>query len=131
MERLHVVVGIIINHNKECCIAKRAKHVHLGGLWEFPGGKVESNETAQAALTRELYEELGIMVEQAKSFTQIPHDYEDRKVLLDFWLVTAFKGEPKGKEGQPVKWVSLQELKNYEFPEANKPIISKLLAYFV
>ncbi|MDF2691412.1 MAG: mutT [Gammaproteobacteria bacterium] len=128
MARLHVVIGIIINANQECCIAKRAKHVHLGGLWEFPGGKVELNEAAELALKRELFEELGIIVEQAEAFMQLPFDYEDRKVLLDFWLIKKFKGEAKGKEGQPVKWVSLEQLQNYEFPEANKPIIKRLLS---
>ncbi|MDF2530200.1 MAG: 8-oxo-dGTP diphosphatase MutT [Gammaproteobacteria bacterium] len=127
MERLHVVIGIIINANKECCIAKRPEHVHLGGLWEFPGGKVEADETAQAALVRELKEELGIIVQQAQAFTQFPYDYSDRQVFLDFWLVTEFKGEPKGREGQPVKWVALHELQNYEFPEANQPLITTLL----
>jgi 8-oxo-dGTP diphosphatase len=128
LARLHVVIGIIINANQECCIAKRAKHVHLGGLWEFPGGKVELNEAAELALKRELFEELGIIVEQAEAFMQLPFDYEDRKVLLDFWLIKKFKGEAKGKEGQPVKWVSLEQLQNYEFPEANKPIIKRLLS---
>jgi 8-oxo-dGTP diphosphatase len=127
LERLHVVIGIIINANKECCIAKRPEHVHLGGLWEFPGGKVEADETAQAALVRELKEELGIIVQQAQAFTQFPYDYSDRQVFLDFWLVTEFKGEPKGREGQPVKWVALHELQNYEFPEANQPLINTLL----
>ena len=127
MGRLHVVIGIIINSNKECCIAKRAKNAHLGGLWEFPGGKVEPDEEVKTALTRELFEELGIMVEEAEPFMQLPYDYEDRKVLLDFWLIRQFKGEPKGREGQPVKWVSLQELQDHEFPEANRPVIARLL----
>lgn len=126
MERLHVVIGIILNAADQFCIAKRPKHVHLGGLWEFPGGKVEPNETAKTALGRELYEELGIQAEKMEAFMQLPYDYEDRLVLLDFWLVTHFTGEPQGREGQPVKWVNLQELEQHEFPEANKPVIARL-----
>ncbi|MDO8954010.1 MAG: 8-oxo-dGTP diphosphatase MutT [Gammaproteobacteria bacterium] len=127
MDRLHVVIGIIINANNECCIAKRAKHVHLGGLWEFPGGKVEPNEEANIALARELNEELGIIVQRASPFIQIPYDYVDRKVFLDFWLITEFTGEAKGREGQPVKWVPLPQLAEYEFPEANRLVIAHLL----
>jgi 8-oxo-dGTP diphosphatase len=130
LERLHVVIGIIINSDNQCCIAKRAKHAHLGGFWEFPGGKVEPDEAAQDALARELYEELGIIVDQTVPFMQISHDYEDRKVLLDFWLVKSFKGEPRGKEGQPVKWANLVELQEHEFPEANKPVIGKLMGLY-
>lgn len=127
MGRLHVVIGIIKNTNNEFCIAKRAQHVHLGGFWEFPGGKVEPHEEAKAALGRELNEELGIHMLKATPFMQIPYDYEDRQVFLDFWLVTHFTGEPKGREGQPVKWVRLEQLQEYEFPEANNLVIAHLL----
>lgn len=126
-QRLHVVVGIILK-NGLVCIARRSKDAHLGGLWEFPGGKLEAGETALTALARELHEEIGIFVETARPITQISHDYPERQVLLDFWLVTEFHGKPHGREGQPVVWVPVKELINYHFPHANQDIVKSLLA---
>jgi 8-oxo-dGTP diphosphatase len=125
LKRLYVVVGIIKKDGK-FCIAKRKEGAHLGGLWEFPGGKVETHEEPFPALQRELFEELGIKVLQAEPLTQFTHDYSDRLVLLDFWLVTDFDGEPMGQEGQQVKWVSLEELNEHQFPQANHKVFSLL-----
>jgi len=107
-------------------IAKRAEHLHQGGLWEFPGGKVEHGEATRDALTRELHEEIGIDVVDARPLIRISHDYSDKSVLLDVWKVTAFSGEAHGKEGQPIVWVKTDELDNYDFPTANTPIINAL-----
>ena len=104
-------------------IAKRPEHKHQGGLWEFPGGKLETDEPVEEALKRELHEELGIEIQQAHPLVRIHHDYPDKSVLLDVWKVTAFSGEAHGKEGQPVEWVKSEELDQFDFPEANKPII--------
>ena len=126
MQLVHVAVAVIQKGN-EILIAHRPEHVHLGGLWEFPGGKVESGETVQQALKRELCEELGIDIDLqngTQPLLRIRHNYSDRAVLLDVWRVTKFNGEPKGLEGQPVKWVSKNSLTDYDFPEGNKPIIS-------
>jgi len=107
-------------------ISKRAKGVHQGGFWEFPGGKVEATETVVEALSRELFEELGIRVkrEHVSPLIQIEHDYGDKKVFLDVYTVHQFEGEANGREGQPIKWVLDADLLAYSFPEANKSIVS-------
>jgi 8-oxo-dGTP diphosphatase len=97
---------------------------HQGGLWEFPGGKVEHGEDARTALARELHEELGIVVQDARPLITVRHEYPDKAVLLDVWRVSAFGGEPHGREGQPIEWVSPQELPDRGFPAANRPIVS-------
>lgn len=121
---IHVAAGVINNSLGEILIAKRDKSAHQGGLWEFPGGKLESGETAEAALVRELQEELGITATALSPLIQIRHDYTDKSVLLDVWRVSDFDGEAHGKEGQPIRWVSQSDLNRYEFPAANVPIVA-------
>jgi len=121
---VHVAVGVIVNALGEILIAKRHATQHQGGLWEFPGGKVEAGEGVRAALKRELFEELGIHVRQCTPEIQIQHQYADKTVLLDVWRVTRFDGAATGKEGQPVVWVAPHKLNDFAFPEANKPIIN-------
>ncbi|MBB1517800.1 Nudix family hydrolase [Aquipseudomonas guryensis] len=124
MKRVHVAAAVIRGADARVLIAKRAADQHQGGLWEFPGGKVEEGEAVEAALSRELQEELGIRVETARPLIQVQHDYPDKQVLLDVWEVSAFTGEPHGAEGQPLAWVSARELLDYEFPAANQPIVA-------
>lgn len=121
---IHVAVGVVKNAVGEVLLSRRAGHVHQGGLWEFPGGKLEGGETTYAALCRELDEELGIAVEAAEPLIQIRHDYGDRQVLLDVWTVSAFSGTACAREGQPLSWVSPERLPHYAFPAANVPIIA-------
>jgi 8-oxo-dGTP diphosphatase len=121
---LHIVVAVIDNGHGEVLIAKRHDHLHQGGLWEFPGGKVEVGEEVAQALKRELLEELGIESTKFYPLIRIPYAYSDRKVLLDVWRVTAYQGEAKGAEGQAVMWVKKTSLGDYEFPAANRPIIT-------
>ena len=121
---VHVAVGVIVNADGKILIAKRALSAHQGGLWEFPGGKVDAGETIQQALVRELREELAIDVLTSKPLIQIRHHYPDKSVLLDVHKITQFTGEPCGNEGQPVQWVDAKELNKFEFPAANRPIIS-------
>lgn len=120
---VHVAAAVVVNSENEVLIAKRAVDAHQGGLWEFPGGKVEAGETVEQALARELLEETGIRVEHARPLIRVHHDYGDKSVLLDVWRVEAFSGEVHGREGQPVKWVRPEQLKDYAFPDANLPII--------
>src|SRR5690606_2046034 len=94
-----------------------------GGLWEFPGGKLEDGEQRFDGLVRELREELGITVSHARPLLDIRHDYPDKSVRLDVWLVTGFDGEAHGAEGQPVRWVTAAGLDEYEFPAANAPVV--------
>ena len=84
---IHVAVGAIRNGQGEFLLARRPEHLHQGGLWEFPGGKVETGETVEVALRRELQEELAITVGQATPLIKIRHDYGDKRVLLDVWRV--------------------------------------------
>jgi 8-oxo-dGTP diphosphatase len=127
-KRINVAVGVIINKQKQVLLAKRHDHLHQGGKWEFPGGKVEQNESVTEALIRELKEEVDLDINQTTELMDISHDYPDKHVRLDIHLVTDFTGNAVGVEGQQVKWVDINDLKDYQFPEANKPIIDKLLA---
>lgn len=120
---VHVAVGVIMDNDGKIFIAKRSLDVHQGGLWEFPGGKVDANETIQQALVRELREELAIEVLISQPLIQIRHHYPDKSVLLDVHKITQFSGVPCGNEGQPVQWVEPRDLKNFDFPAANRPII--------
>jgi 8-oxo-dGTP diphosphatase len=95
-------------------------------LWEFPGGKVEDAETVLEALSRELKEELAISVLDAEPFLEVRHDYSEKSVLLDVWEVTRFSGCAVGNEGQPIAWISVDQLIGYQFPEANGTIIDAL-----
>ena len=129
---VHVAVAVIERFSasgvREILISKRAADAHQGGLWEFPGGKVEALETVQVALSRELNEELGLTLDLTREplypLIQIQHDYDDKSVLLDVFVVTEFSGTPHGREGQPVRWVPVTELESYDFPVANKSILS-------
>lgn len=125
--RVHVAVGVIYNSDKsEVLISKRSDNQHLAGFWEFPGGKVESGEDVQTALARELLEEVGIVVEQAKRLKTIKHNYSDKNVLLDVWCINDWSGKVVSRENQKVEWVPTEQLNSYTFPEANKYIISSI-----
>lgn len=121
---VHVAVGVILDAaGEKILLSRRADDAHQGGLWEFPGGKVEAGESLHCALARELQEELGIRVGSTAPLLEVLHDYGDKKVLLDVHVVRDFEGEPKSLEGQPLVWVAVQDLDDYEFPAANLPIL--------
>jgi 8-oxo-dGTP diphosphatase len=120
---LHVAVGVIKDTAGNILISQRPTHVHQGGLWEFPGGKVKPGESVVQALTRELLEELGVKLERCEPLIKIHHHYHDLSVLLDVWTVTDFSGVADSCEGQPIRWVGANELATYDFPAANLPII--------
>ncbi len=126
-EIVHVAVGVITRTSSDVLIALRAEKKHLGSVWEFPGGKVERGESVCDALARELYEELNITVRKAKPLIEIRHSYSQMSVHLSVFEVQEFLGEAFGREGQPIRWVPLNELTNYEFPAANKAILNALL----
>ena len=126
-KQVHVAVGVIVRE-QHVFITLRGAHQHQGGLWEFPGGKVEPDEPFSEALHRELKEELGIDVLAARPLIDLTHDYGDKHVRLETWVVEQFTGEPKGMEGQQGRWVAKHELANYAFPEANIAILHALLA---
>jgi len=120
---VHVVVGVLLNDNQQVLIALRPVQSHQGGLWEFPGGKVEEGESVEYALNREFEEELGISVLACTELTQIRHEYSDKSVLLDVWRIEKYSGTPKGREGQVIEWRALSKLRAEDFPKANERII--------
>ena len=126
---IHVAVGLVLDDDR-VFVAQRNKNAHQGGLWEFPGGKVDAGETVEAALSRELNEELGIFIDYAEPVMQIKHDYTDKIVLLDVWQITRYRGEPSGCEGQPVKWLAINQLLAEQFPAANQAIVDWLVRQF-
>ncbi len=127
-KRVHVAVGVISDGAGRILIARRPAHLHQGGLWEFPGGKVEPDESVEQALCRELLEELAIRIEAPQPLLNVEHDYTDKAVCLDVWWVESFRGEPRGQEGQPVQWVAIDTLHEFEFPAANQPIVAAIQA---
>lgn len=94
--------------------------------WEFPGGKVQSGESAGAALGRELYEELGITGINYEHFQTIRHDYPDLSVEIEFFKVTSWQGNPEGKEGQALRWVAQSDLDGERILPADAPIVAAL-----
>ena len=122
---LWVVVGLIERDGK-ILIAKRPTHVDQGGLWEFPGGKREADESSQTALARELQEELGISVTQSAPCFQFEYSYPHKTILFDCWRVNDYTGVIKGAEGQSVKWVEKTALNEYEFPAANLYMVERM-----
>jgi 8-oxo-dGTP diphosphatase len=123
---LHVAVAAIVDRQDRVLLSLRPDHVHQGGLWEFPGGKLESNESVGQALDREIHEELGIHIVTARPLIRIRHSYPDCDVLLDVWRVDGFDGAAQGREGQAIEWVPVQRLDQKTMPAANRPIIRAL-----
>jgi 8-oxo-dGTP diphosphatase len=119
-----VAVGVIKNPSGQILISLRDDKLHQGGLWEFPGGKVEASETVEQALTRELKEEMGIAVQKATPLITINHQYPELVVQLRVFTVEQYDGEVKSCEGQPFLWVNPDDLTQYDFPAANHPIIT-------
>lgn len=123
---IHVAVGVLLDSSDRVLIARRHSGAHQGGLWEFPGGKLEKAESVFNALQREFEEELAVCIEAASPLMQVTHDYGDKRVLLDVWRVERYSGEPSAQEGQPLRWVSAAGLGDYRFPEANLAIVAML-----
>jgi 8-oxo-dGTP diphosphatase len=127
---LRVVAAALLRRaeggHTELLIAQRPPGSWQAGRWEFPGGKLEPGETVEAALHRELREELGIDVLQAEPVNVFAHTYPDRTVEIALWLVRAFSGEPQGLDGQALRWVRPAELVHCELLEADLPMIGPL-----
>jgi 8-oxo-dGTP diphosphatase len=130
MSLVHVAVGVILDDTQHILLSLRPDHVHQGGKWEFPGGKVEQGESVDQALARELFEELGITVTSCFPLCQVRHDYGDKHVLLDTYVVDGFTGQPVGREKQPVAWHTINQLGYVEFPAANLAICRAITEWF-
>jgi 8-oxo-dGTP diphosphatase len=129
VDRTIHVVAAILRHPDESdkiFITQRKSGQHLENLWEFPGGKVENGEPPFHALKRELFEEVGIQVYSAQPFQSVHHRYPDKSILLDVWQIKAYSGQPHGRENQNCQWASISDLHNYEFPEADIPVLKAL-----
>lgn len=119
-----VSVGIVPNDLGELLIAKRPAHWMGGGFWEFPGGKIEPNEDAEAALKRELLEEVGIVVANCEPLIKLTYVYPERKVTLNAWWVTSYSGQAQGLEGQEICWRNPSVLKDINMLPANRAIVT-------
>lgn len=122
-KQVHVAVGVVLDDRGRVLVAKRNPDVHQGGLWEFPGGKVESGESVFDALVREFQEEVDLTPLAAYPLLKLDFEYPDKHVLLDVWDIVEFSGAARGVEGQPVEWRPLDKLHAGEFPAANAAII--------
>ena len=125
-EFIEVAAGALLDTQGRVLLARRHDHAHQGGLWEFPGGKIDPDEEGPAALRRELDEEIGIEVVSSRPLIRVRHDYPDRRVLLDVWLVESWRGEPEAREGQALEWVTVEQLIERPMPAADRPIVNAL-----
>ena len=107
-------------------IAQRPRGRHMAGRWEFPGGKLAAGEDPFAGLQRELTEELGVTVREARPLIRLRHEYPDRRVLLDVWEVTSYDGEPQALDAQALAWARPDELPKHDLLEADRPIVTAL-----
>jgi 8-oxo-dGTP diphosphatase len=124
---IEVSAGLVFRSGK-LLITQRHADAHLGGLWEFPGGKREAGESFEQCLVRELNEELGVEVVVGKLFDSVTHAYPERTVLLKFFLCTLPTGDPQAIDCAAVKWVNREELPAHDFPGADAGLLSKLIA---
>lgn len=120
-----VAAGLIFRGGK-LLITKRYDDAHLGGLWEFPGGKLEPKETFEQCLVRELREELGIEVTVSELVESVTHDYPGKTVHLKFFICEWQKNEPQALGCSECKWVKAEELKEHDFPEADARLLQRL-----
>ena len=125
MKTILVSAVALIDVDGRVLLGQRPKGKSMAGLWEFPGGKVEANETPEIALIRELEEELGINTWKSclAPITFASHSYDDFHLLMPLFACRKWEGIPQGRENQELKWVRAQDLKNYPMPAADIPLI--------
>jgi 8-oxo-dGTP diphosphatase len=125
---LLVVACALIDSDGRILLAQRPEGKSLAGLWEFPGGKVEPGETPEETLVRELHEELGISTKIAclAPLSFASHTYDKFHLLMPLYVCRRYEGIPHGKEGQAIKWVKPQALRDYPMPPADEPLIPVL-----
>ena len=124
-----VVAAAIFDASGKVLIAERPAGKHMAGRWEFPGGKVAAGEAEEAALARELEEELGIEVLTARPMMRLRHRYPDREVELSMWVVERYLGEPEALDGQRLKWVRREQLAREDILEADRPFVAALVQW--
>ena len=126
MKHFDVAAGILFDKADRVLITERLCDGPFNGLWEFPGGKISAGETAQAALARELAEEIDIEVTQCSSFMRLRHEYDDRIVTIEFFLVSDWNRDPTGLEGQALRWVLKDALDPVELLPADVPVVEAI-----
>lgn len=127
---VHVVAAALIDRKKRVLVAQRPEGKSMAGLWEFPGGKIESGEIPEYALMRELREELGIETRPCGMWPVgfVSHNYPEFHLVMPLFAIRVWSGDPQSKEGQAFQWVAVQDLYGLDMPEADKPLISQLEA---
>ena len=120
------VAAALIAHEGRYLVTQRKAGVHLGNLWEFPGGKRESNESLEGCLRRELREELGIEIAQPVLFRVIRHDYPEKAVELHFFRCSISSGFPRPVGCADLRWVAPEELDQFPLPPADRPLVEVL-----
>jgi mutator protein MutT len=123
------VAAALIFRDGKLLITRRRDDAHLGGLWEFPGGKREPDETFEQCLVRELREELGVKSSVGELFEEVTHTYPEKTVRLKFFICRLARGEPQPLGCAAVKWAGKSELDNHDFPAADARLLDKLRAY--
>jgi len=126
VETIEVAAGILRDDAGRVLVSRRLAGRHLAGMWEFPGGKIEAGEAPEAALQRELEEELGVMAGPSRPMVAVRHEYREKVVRLRLYEVHSFSGTPRGAEGQEVRWVEPSRLGALEMPAADRPLIRLL-----
>ncbi|QNT71078.1 8-oxo-dGTP diphosphatase MutT [Defluviicoccus vanus] len=128
MPRLLVVAAALVDLDGRVLLAQRPAGKSLAGLWEFPGGKVKDGETPEAALVRELKEEIGIDITESclAPFTFASHTYPTFHLLMPLYLCRVWRGTPTPSEGQPLKWVRPLDMRHYPMPPADIPLVAML-----
>jgi mutator protein MutT len=123
------VSAALIFHDGKILITQRHADAHLGGLWEFPGGKREPDETFEQCLVREIREELGLEISAGELFEEVVHAYPEKSVRLKFFICKILSGKPRPLDCAAVKWVTKTELATFDFPAADARLLEKLRAY--
>jgi 8-oxo-dGTP diphosphatase len=125
-EPIHVVAGVLSDPYGRVLLTQRSEGKHLPGMWEFPGGKCEAGEAPQDALRRELREELGVEAGSLERLIAVPWHYLEKSIFLDVSRVLDYTGHAHGREGQALRWVSIDELAQVEMPAADRPVVTAL-----
>jgi 8-oxo-dGTP diphosphatase len=126
IDHFNVAAGVLCDTRGRVLISERLGDGPFHGMWEFPGGKIAPGETAERALSRELAEELGIEVTESSSFMSLRHEYEDRVVSIEFFIVSGWNSDPIGREGQELRWVPSELLNADELLPADMPVVAAL-----
>ena len=122
---IEVAAGIL-RRGERILLTERIGDSPFAGLWEFPGGKLDEGECAEVALQREIAEELGVDILAASHLMQLEHQYDDRRVRIDFFLVEDWSGDPSGLDGQALRWISINEVSAGDLLPADAPVIEAL-----